>query len=98
MNDYNKQLRPVLNQDDQVIVLVGLDAIALQEFDEALGKFSVVGVIELIWQDENMIWDPAIYSGINYTVLGYSDVWKPEIILTNPSDMLDSLGKDWQVI
>ena len=45
-----------------------------------------------------MIWDPTNYSGINNTILGYEDVWKPELILTNPSDKLDSFGKDWQVI
>ena len=97
-NGYNKRLRPVLNQDDKVTVNVGLVMVALQEFDEVLEKFSIVGVFELRWQDENMIWDPANYNGINNTILGYEDVWKPELILTNPSDKLDSFGKDWQVI
>ena len=67
---------------------VGL-AFALHEFDEVLEKFSVVGVFELRWQDETMVWDPANYSGINNTVLGYEAVWVPELILTNPSDKLD---------
>ena len=97
-NGYNKRLRPLQNQDDQIEVSVGLVAIALQEFNEVLEKFSVVGVFELRWQDENMVWDPANYSGINNTVLGYEDVWVPELILTNPSDKLDSFGKDWQTI
>ena len=97
-NGYNRRLRPVQNQKDQVNVRVGLAAIALQEFDEVLEKFSIVGVFELRWQDENMVWNPANYSGINNTVLGYEDVWVPELILTNPSDKLDSFGKDWQVI
>ena len=43
-NGYNKRLRPVLNQDDKVTVNVGLAVVALQEFDEVLEKFSVVGV------------------------------------------------------
>ena len=97
-NGYNKRLRPLQNQDDRIEVSVGLVAIALQEFDEVLEKFSVVGVFELRWQDENMVWDPANYSGINNTILGYEDVWVPELILTNPSDKLDSFGKDWQTI
>ena len=97
-NGYNKHLRPVQNQDDQVTVRVGLGVFALQEFDEVLEKFSVVGIFEISWQDESMVWDPANYSGINKTVLGYEDIWKPELILTNPSDKLDSFGKDWQVI
>ena len=97
-NDYNKRVRPVQNQSDRVDIQVGLAVIALQEFDEVLGKFSVVGVFELFWQDENMMWDPANYNGVNNIILGYEDVWKPELILTNPSDKLDSFGKDWQLI
>ena len=97
-NGYNKRLRPVQNQSDQITVSVGLDVYALQEFDEVLERFSVVGIFYLGWQDESMMWDPANYSGINNTVLGYEDIWKPELILTNPSDKLDSFGKDWQVI
>ena len=97
-NGYNRRLRPVQNQDDPVNVSVALVAIALQEFDEVLEKFSIVGAFELRWQDENMVWNPANYSGISDTVLGYEDVWVPELILTNPSDKLDSFGKDWQVI
>ena len=97
-NGYNKRLRPVQNQSDQITVRVGLDVLALQEFDEVLERFSVVGFFYLCWQDESMMWDPANYSGINNTILGYEDIWKPELILTNPSDKLDSFGKDWQVI
>ena len=97
-NGYNKRIRPVQNQSDRVDIQVGLSLIALQEFDEVLGKFSVVGVFELYWQDQNMMWDSANYSGINRINLGYEDVWKPELILTNPSDKLDSVGKHWQDI
>ena len=97
-NGHNKRIRPVQNQSDRVDIQVGLSLIALQEFDEVLGKFSVVGVFELYWQDQNMMWDSANYSGINRINLGYEDVWKPELILTNPSDKLDSFGKHWQDI
>ena len=30
--------------------------------------------------------------------MGNKDVWVPEIILTNPSQKLDSFGKVWQLI
>ena len=98
MTDYNKYVRPVNNQSEAVSVQMGLTIIALQEFDEVLEKFSVVGVFHMQWKDENLVWDTSIYSDIEYIFMGYKDVWVPEIILTNPSMSLDSFGAEWQLI
>ena len=98
MYGYNRYVRPVTNQTKAVNVYVGLSIIALQEFDEVHEKFSFVGVFRVLWTDENLKWDPANHSGINEVFMGYKDVWVPEIILTNPSEKLDSFGKDWQLI
>ena len=98
LSGYDKYVRPVRNQTDIVNVHVGLSMIALQEFDEVLEKFSFVGVFFLSWTDENLVWDSANYSGIEEVFIGYKDVWVPEIILTNPSEKLDSFGEEWQLL
>ena len=72
--------------------------VALQDFDEVLERFSVVGAFLLSWTDENMVWDVSNYGDITTVFVGYKHVWVPEIILTNPSEKLDSFGKDWQLI
>lgn len=77
---------------------VSLVLLALQEVDEVLETFSIIGVFSIVWIDENMIWDSSNYSGINMTMFGYENVWVPELILTNPSEKLDSFGKAWQLI
>ena len=98
LTDYNKYIRPVKQQSDQVVVNISMTMIALQEFDEVLEKFSVVGVFGLHWIDENMVWDVSNYSNITSIFVGYKDVWVPEMILSNPSEKLDSFGEDWQLI
>ena len=98
MNGYDKYVRPVNNQSDAVSVQISLSIIALQEFDEVLEKFSVVGVFQMQWTDENMVWNTSSYSDIEYIFMGYKDVWVPEIILANPSTSLDSFGAEWQLI
>ena len=59
--------------------------IALQEFDEVLEWFSIVGIIVIQWTDENLIWNPADYGGINVTNFGFKEALVPELIMINPS-------------
>ena len=95
---YDKNLRPVKDQTNTVVVDIALYPIALQEFDEVLERFSIVGVLLMTWTDENLVWNASDYGGINTTGFGYKEVWVPELILTNPSEKMDSFGKEWQRI
>ena len=98
LNGYDKYVRPVKNQTHVVNVRLGLSIMALQELDEVNEKFSFVGVLRVQWTDENLVWDLSNYSGVNELVMGYREVWLPEIVLTNPSEKMDSFGDDWQLI
>ena len=98
LKDYSKYVRPVKDQSKSVDVYLLLTAAALQEFDEVLERFSVVGAFFLYWLDETMVWNETDYSNITSVFMGYKDVWVPELILTNPSQKIDSYGKDWQLI
>lgn len=96
--NYSKYVRPVKNQKDPVYVYVSLAVIAIQEFDEVLERFSVAGALFLVWNDQNMVWDDKDYDGVDTVFTGYKQVWVPELILTNPSEKLESFGKEWQLI
>ena len=96
--NYNKYVRPVKDQATPVYVFIQLSAIAIQEFDEVLERFSIAGAFIVYWKDDNIDWKPSDYGGVTTVFMGYSDVWVPEIILTNPSEKLDSYGKAWQKI
>ena len=98
LNGYNKFVRPVRNQTETVDVYFYFSLVAIQDFDEVKEHFSVTGVFFLHWIDQNMKWEKEDYGNITSVMMGYKDVWVPEIILTNPSQKLDSYGKEWQLI
>ena len=100
LDGYDKFVRPVENQTHPVDVNVYFSLIALQDFDEVQEKFSVTGVFVLYWIDEHLRWENVMenYGNITAVSMGYKDVWVPELILTNPSQKLDSFGKEWQIL
>ena len=100
LDGYDKFVRPVENQTHPVDVGVYFSLIALQDFDEVQEKFSVTGVFILYWIDEHLRWENVMenYGNITTVFMGYKDVWVPELILTNPSQRLDSFGKEWQIL
>ena len=98
LKGYSKYVRPVKDQSKSVDVYLSFTVTSIQEFDEVLERFSVVGAFFLYWLDENMVWNETDYSNITSVFMGYKEVWVPELILTNPSQKVDSFGKDWQLI
>ncbi|XP_045190911.2 acetylcholine receptor subunit alpha-like [Mercenaria mercenaria] len=96
MKEYNKNVRPVNNQNDAVHVNASLSIISIQELDEIRGIFSIMGILLVTWHDANMMWDPKDYGGVEYVMTSYIDVWVPELILVNPAEETDTLGKKWQ--
>ena len=98
LSSYDRHVRPVTNQTDAINVSVGLKMLALQELDEVHEKFSFVGAFIIEWRDDDIVWDWTNYSGINELDMSYKEVWVPEIIVTNPSEKIDSFGNDWQLI
>ncbi|XP_053373979.1 neuronal acetylcholine receptor subunit alpha-3-like [Mercenaria mercenaria] len=98
LSDYNINVRPVANQSQAVNVTVQAYIKSIQEFDEVQGKFSFIGAFSMMWHDVNMIWNPALYGGVQDVTLLYPNVWIPELILLSPSDDVDRLGQKWNRI
>ncbi|XP_045174641.2 acetylcholine receptor subunit alpha-like [Mercenaria mercenaria] len=98
MKEYNKNVRPVDNQNEAVHVNASLLIISIQELDEVRGIFSIMGILLVTWNDANMMWDPKDYGGVEFVMTSYKDVWVPEMILVNPAEEIDSLGKKWQKV
>ena len=100
LDGYDKFVRPVENQTQPVDVYFFFSLVAIQDFDKVQEKFSVTGVFILYWVDESFRWEnmKAYYGNITSVFMGYNDVWVPELIMTNPSQKLDSFGKEWQLI
>ena len=98
LSDYNINVRPIANQSLPVNVSIEAYIKSIQEFDEVQGKFAFIGALFLMWHDTNMMWDPALYGGVYEISLLYPNVWVPELVLSSPSDDVDSLGQKWNRI
>ncbi|XP_075996773.1 acetylcholine receptor subunit delta [Genypterus blacodes] len=83
---YNKELRPVIKQQDAVDVYLALtlsNLISLKEVDETL----LTNVwIEHTWNDHRLTWNTTEFDGIDTLRLPPSMVWLPEIVLENNND------------
>ena len=98
MKDYDKLVRPAVDQSQPVHINVSFNLVAIQEFDEVSEKLSVVGVLNLVWTDERLKWNPADYNNSWTVNIPFTDVWAPQLILTNPINKIKKLGQDWEMI
>ncbi|KAK0141590.1 Acetylcholine receptor subunit delta [Merluccius polli] len=83
---YNKELRPVENQQEPVAVYLALtlsNLISLKEVDETL----LTNVwIEHTWIDHRLSWNMTEFDDIQVIRLPSKMVWLPEIVLENNND------------
>ena len=92
--NYSKKIRPVVDQKDIVNVNITFNLVAIQEFDELLGKLSIVGFLQIIWMDHRLMWNPMSYEGMTSVIFDLEDMWKPPLALSNPFDKIKQLGKE----
>ncbi|XP_060074459.1 acetylcholine receptor subunit alpha-type acr-16-like [Ylistrum balloti] len=93
-SNYNRNIRPTVNFSSPTHVVVGFQLLSIKEFVEKDNKLSIMGIFILEWNDYNMVWDPGQYGGISTFLIPQKDVWKPDLILGNPYNSIQSLGFD----
>lgn len=98
LSDYNTDVRPTNDQFSAINVTVTAYIKSIQEFDEVQEKFSFVGAMMATWNDENMVWNPQNYGGVYQVSVAYKNVWVPDLILSSPSEAVNTLGKSWNKI
>ena len=67
----------------------------LQDMDEVSGKFSIVTMLTLVWQDQTLTWDSVKYGHVGSLMLPINDIWHPKLVLMNPSSNIDNMVQDW---
>ncbi|XP_060074452.1 acetylcholine receptor subunit beta-like [Ylistrum balloti] len=92
MENYNKNLRPTFNLSQPTEVDIQFYLLSIKEFDEKTSRFAIVGVFVLNWNDFQLAWDPDDYGGIVSTVFPQNTLWKPDLILMNPYEKVESAG------
>ena len=100
LDGYNRDIRPVEDQSQPVFVNITFDLISIQEFDEVSETFTVVGLMNLVWVDLRMRWDPSLYNNTHSVNIRKEFVWIPDLILTTAKERVKPLGdrQDWMMI
>lgn len=93
LTNYNKYVRPLATTDSPVFVNGTFNLVGLKEFDEVNGKFSLIGFFTFTWIDARLAWTPSSHNSIYTMTLPETKVWVPNLMIGNPYDKIETLGK-----
>ena len=91
---YNKMIRGVKDQTKAVSVDLSFSLTSIVNLDELKEVFETMGLLSIKWRDERLVWDPDDYNGTRAVHAFQNEVWKPEILLSNPSKAVTLLGHE----
>uniref|UniRef100_A0AAN0LM93 Nicotinic acetylcholine receptor n=1 Tax=Polyphagotarsonemus latus TaxID=1204166 RepID=A0AAN0LM93_9ACAR len=86
LNDYNRLIRPVYNNNDTVFVNLSLKLTQLLDINMKHQVMSTNVWIEQEWIDNQLVWDPKNYDGVDMIHIMAEDIWQPDIVLFNNAD------------
>ena len=61
-------------------------------------RFSVGGLLYIVWVDERITWSPADYGGITTQLYQLPDIWYPVLVLGNPYGSVDDVAAKWMTV
>lgn len=83
LNGYNKDCRPVKVQSTVTYAFLSFYLKSIADLDEVSSKLVTVGLFTIIWEDENIKWNPGEYGNTTLLYIDESLVWKPSMALLN---------------
>jgi hypothetical protein len=90
--NYNKNIRPILDQSKIMYINASFSIAAINGFDEVSGELSIAGFLTVTWKDENVGWNPATAGGVGAVSVPQNLVWKPPLMLITPSRKILVMG------
>lgn len=92
-NSYSKNIFPKYSNYEQVSVMMGLQLISINGFDEVSGILELVAKLKISWTDENLqrLYTPT-YSSITEILVPQDEVWLPTITVYNSVESLKMVG------
>ena len=83
-DNYNPNVRPLLNFSEPVIVNISLDLVKILEVDEINQTFKVTVNLLVTWVDEFLRWNESEYGGISKIVFPLDrNIWSPDLMNWN---------------
>ena len=91
--NYNKHIFPKHKTHGQVPVMMGLQLISINGFDEVSGILELVAKLKISWTDENLqrLYTPN-YADITEALVPQDDIWLPPVTVYNSVESLKMVG------
>ncbi|XP_035660486.1 neuronal acetylcholine receptor subunit alpha-9-like [Branchiostoma floridae] len=83
LKDYQRGVRPVANHTHTTPLKMGMDFRQIIDLDEKHQILSSNVWMRKYWKDEALTWDPDEYNGMKYINLPSTEIWLPDVVLTN---------------
>ncbi|KAK0181639.1 hypothetical protein PV327_003909 [Microctonus hyperodae] len=86
LSNYNRLIRPVVNNSETLTVLLGLKLSQLIEMNLKNQVMTTNVWVEQKWFDYKLQWDPDDYGGVEMLYVPSENIWLPDIVLYNNAD------------
>ncbi|XP_056433686.1 5-hydroxytryptamine receptor 3C-like [Gadus chalcogrammus] len=86
-NEMYTATRPVLDHTHPTVVRMDLALYAILAVIEKTQTFTPFIWIILMWNNERVSWDPAMFCGITELSIPKEMLWKPDLLITEMTDM-----------
>ncbi|XP_018316727.1 nicotinic acetylcholine receptor beta2 isoform X1 [Mycetomoellerius zeteki] len=86
LSNYNRLIRPVVNNTETLTVWLGLKLSQLIEMNLKNQVMTTNVWVEQKWFDYKLQWDPQEYGGIDMLYVPSENIWLPDIVLYNNAD------------
>uniref|UniRef100_T1JAF9 Uncharacterized protein n=1 Tax=Strigamia maritima TaxID=126957 RepID=T1JAF9_STRMM len=86
LSNYNRLIRPVVNNSDKLEVKLGLKLTQLVDMNLKSQIMTTNLWVEQEWYDYKLSWDPDEYGGLEYIYVPSEHIWLPDIVLFNNAD------------
>ncbi|RLU19686.1 hypothetical protein DMN91_008243 [Ooceraea biroi] len=89
LSNYNRLIRPVINNTETLTVWLGLKLSQLIEMNLKNQVMTTNVWVEQKWFDYKLQWDPQEYGGVEMLYVPSENIWLPDIVLYNKYKTVD---------
>ncbi|XP_050408918.2 neuronal acetylcholine receptor subunit alpha-7 [Patella vulgata] len=97
MNGSSK-IRPVMNQSDIVDVEMTLHIVSLLDVNEVQQSVEATIWMQVFWKNELLVWNPNDYGNLTSVYPPETNMWKPDLAISNGYDELTPVGLDFVLL
>ncbi|XP_033735711.1 neuronal acetylcholine receptor subunit alpha-9-like [Pecten maximus] len=89
---YNKNMRPIDDQDGTLSLYIDMYLLSIKDFDEVSGTLNILGAFMIKWNDVSLVWDRASYGGLNKVYIEQNNIWLPKLYNIKASNQFTAIS------